>query len=273
MSLEFINNPGGVSKERIILPKVPTAIVQDSFYTNTNKRTIYIQIEPEAIIPAANSIIHNSDKYSFILTFNAYVLKTCKNAYKYIYGTTWIQESEYNSVKPADKKFMITSVTGSKLMAPGHHFRQVVYNEQLRITSIPTCFYISGNSGTLKQIKQNPTLSRESKLELFKTSQFSLVIENSMQENYFTEKLCDCLITKTIPVYSGCPNISDFFDTTGWIIINNYSFDELLMKLNTLTEDYYMKHMDIVEKNLNTVKKYIDFTENINNGLRSIPEY
>jgi hypothetical protein len=113
----------------------------------------------------------------------------------------------------------------------------------------------------------------KSKLELFKNSQFSLVIENSMQENYFTEKLCDCLITKTIPVYCGCPNISDFFDTTGWIIINNYSFDELLMKLNTLTEDYYMKHMDIVEKNLNTVKKYIDFTENINNGLRSIPEY
>jgi hypothetical protein len=49
--------------------------------------------------------------------------------------------------------------------------------------------------------------------------------------------------------------------------------DELLMKLNTLTEDYYMKHMDIVEKNFDTVKKYIDFTENINNGLRSIPEY
>jgi len=273
MSLEFINNPGGVSKERIILPKVPTAIVQDSFYTNTNKRTIYIQIEPEAIIPAANSIIDSSHKYAFILTFNADVLKKCKNAYKYIFGTTWIHAYEYNSINTADKKFILTSVTGNKLMAPGHHFRQVVYNEQLRITSIPTSFYISGNSESLKQIKQNPTLSRESKMELFQTSQFSLVIENSMQENYFTEKLCDCLITKTIPVYCGCPNISDFFDTTGWIIINNYSFDELLMKLNTLTEDYYMKHMDIVEKNLNTVKKYIDFTENINNGLRSIPEY
>lgn len=273
MSIEFINNPGGVSKERVLLPKVPTAIVQDSLYINTNKRTVYIQIEPEAIIPAANSIIHHSDKYAFILTFNVDILKNCKNAYKYIFGTTWIQESEYNSVNPADKKFMITSVTGSKLMAPGHHFRQVVYNEQLRITSIPTCFYKSAHSGSLRQIKQNPTLSRESKFELFKNSQFSLVIENSMQENYFTEKICDCLITKTIPVYFGCPNISDFFDTTGWIIINNYSMDELVGKLNTLTEDYYMKHMDIVEKNFHTVKKYIDFTENVNNGLRSIPGY
>jgi hypothetical protein len=262
-----------VSKERLILPKVSTVIVQDSLYINTNKRTVYIQIEPEAIIPSANSIIDNSDKYAFILTFNADILKRCKNAYKYIYGTTWLHAYEYNSVNPADKKFMLTSVTGTKLMAPGHHFRQVVYNEQLRITSIPTSFYISGNSGTLKQIKQNPTLSRESKMELFQTSQFSLVIENSMQENYFTEKLCDCLITKTIPVYSGCPNISEFFDTTGWIMIDNYSMDELISKLNTLTEDYYMKHMDIVEKNFHTVKKYIDFTENINNGLRSIPGY
>lgn len=74
-------------------------------------------------------------------------------------------------------------------------------------------------------------------------------------------------------MYWGCPNISDFFDTTGWIIIETPSVDELLEKLEVLNEDYYMKYMHIVKKNFETVKKYIDVTENINRALCTIPDY
>jgi hypothetical protein len=42
-------------------------------------------------------------------------------------------------------------------------------------------------------------------------------VESSSETEIFTERLIDCLVTKTIPIYWGCPNISDFFDTSYWI--------------------------------------------------------
>ena len=42
---------------------------------------------------------------------------------------------------------------------------------------------------------------------------YSLVLENSSQKNYWTEKLADALLAWCVPVYWGCPNIDDFFET------------------------------------------------------------
>jgi hypothetical protein len=120
---------------------------------------------------------------------------------------------------------------------------------------------------------QREIIKRVREIDLFKDAQFSLVIENSRQTNYFTEKLCDCLITKTIPVYYGCPNISEYFDTSGWIILDNESMDDLINKLKILDSNYFMKYIDIIEKNFETVKQYIDIQENINRALCNIPQY
>lgn len=47
---------------------------------------------------------------------------------------------------------------------------------------------------------------------------YSVVIENAREENYFSEKLVDALLCNTVPIYWGCPNIADYFDTSGMII-------------------------------------------------------
>lgn len=48
---------------------------------------------------------------------------------------------------------------------------------------------------------------------------FHVAIENCVYNNYFTEKLLNCLVCNTICVYVGCPNLSEFFDTRGIIHI------------------------------------------------------
>lgn len=54
---------------------------------------------------------------------------------------------------------------------------------------------------------------------------FSIAIENSSQENYFTEKINDCFLFLTLPIYWGCPNILKYFpeDSLRLIDINNPS--------------------------------------------------
>ena len=41
--------------------------------------------------------------------------------------------------------------------------------------------------------------------------QYCLTCENSSHKNYFTEKLVDCFLSLTVPIYWGCPNLTDFF--------------------------------------------------------------
>ena len=80
--------------------------------------------------------------------------------------------------------------------------------------------------------------------------QYSIIIENSREAGYFSEKLIDCLITKTIPIYYGCENISEYFNTDGWIILSSDDIvQELYEKLALLNENYYNKYANIIEKN------------------------
>jgi len=273
--LTLLNNVCGLNTDNLVKPKEHTTIIQDSFDVNPNTRNIYIQVEPQAIWPLQDKIIQHAHTYSHILTFNDVILKKCPNAHKYLFGMTRILKDDYESIDIHSKKFMITSVTNDKLFTTGHYFRHSVYYNQHLITSIPVRFHRSADSKNLQVIVDIPRLGQteESKIDLFKDSQFSLVLENSRQVNYFTEKLCDCLITKTIPVYYGCPNISEYFDTTGWIILENENMLDMIEKLKALTPDYYMKYIDTVHKNYEEVKKYLNIEENINRCLRTISDY
>ena len=42
---------------------------------------------------------------------------------------------------------------------------------------------------------------------------FSVAIENCVESDYFTEKITDCILTGTTPIYYGCPEIDRFFDS------------------------------------------------------------
>ena len=81
----------------------------------------------------------------------------------------------------------------------------------------------------------------------------------------------DCLITKTIPIYWGCPNISKFFDTTGWIIFDN--LNELRFKLGLLHPAYYSSYESVINSNFQKCLAYVKIDDNINNTLRSLDNY
>ena len=63
----------------------------------------------------------------------------------------------------------------------------------------------------------NPIDNKEESLVDYR---YSIVIENSKTDNYFTEKLIDCLAVGTIPIYWGCSNLNDYFNLEGIITFN-----------------------------------------------------
>src|SRR6266568_906355 len=50
----------------------------------------------------------------------------------------------------------------------------------------------------------------DDKIEGLKDYRYSLAIENCRQNFYFTEKIIDCFMTGTVPIYWGCPSIGLF---------------------------------------------------------------
>lgn len=266
---ETIINSDWFDKSKFIdnIPQPSFISVDKTHNFSKTLPNIFIQVEPNVIINNESYLIDNSTQYHTIYTFNKNILEKCENAKFYIYGTSWINKNFYENIDISKKEFKISVLAGSKVInnAEGHLFRQKIHFNQALIQDYPIVFFRSKvQQPHLPDFGNNPIL--ENKENLFEKFQFSIIIENSQQENYFTEKLCDCIITKTIPIYWGCPNISNFFNTEGWIILNTTSLDELKEKLSKLTSDYYKKYLSIIEGNYLRAKYYSDFYENLNNA-------
>ncbi len=73
---------------------------------------------------------------------------------------------------------------------------------------------------------------------------FSIAMENATYSNMFTEKITDCFMTGTIPIYYGIKNIDDFFNPDGIITlddnfkIEDLSFELYNSKLNAVKDNF-----------------------------------
>jgi hypothetical protein len=66
---------------------------------------------------------------------------------------------------------------------------------------------------------------------------FSVAMENAARDHYFSEKLVDCILLETIPIYYGCPGIGDLLDPRG--LLRFQTLPELTQILNRLTPSLY----------------------------------
>ena len=91
----------------------------------------------------------------------------------------------------------------------------------------------------------------------------NIAIENFSENNYFTEKLIDCFKTFTIPVYWGCLNIGDYFDTRG--MINN--LEDINKIIEHITIDDYLERMTFIIKNYESSKNYWYVLDNVKTAI------
>jgi hypothetical protein len=257
-------------------------------YVNNKNKKIYIQIEPNSIINNHDFLAKNSHLYDYIVCHDASYIKN--NGISYFPAVTWLSPIYYENVDISQKKFKISHMSGHKSMTIGHNVRKEIYMNQNLYNKYPIIFYRSVMKPHLPNINNNPfipdecpiinktnhtTISKSSKVVLFIEYQFSIIIENTKESNYFSEKLIDCLLMKTIPIYYGCPNINKIFNTNGWIIIesitSNDVINELMKGLHTLNEFYYDLYKDVIEENYKLALKYCNFSNNLLNGLKQIP--
>lgn len=226
---------------------------------NSNSFKILYLKEAEIISKLKKQAIENQHLFDAIITLDEEVLEKCKNAHFLPIGTCWI----WNYVG-VDKKFQISHLTGHKDTTDGHRLRKKIHYKQEKIIT-PKDFYISQHGG-VENFCDNKILG-EKKEPLF-DSQFHICIENDRQNNYFTEKLIDCFVTKTIPIYWGCPNIEKFFNTDGMFVAQ--SFEDIINICNNINENSYFEKLWAVEYNYDNCKKYCTIVDRLEEIVKNI---
>ena len=86
-----------------------------------------------------------------------------------------------------------------------------------------------------------------SKIDALRGYMFSIAIENvSCDDNYFSEKIMDCFLTGTVPIYHGCTNIGEFFDMRGILYFDNQKqLDEIINLLTPKKYESMLKYVKI----------------------------
>jgi hypothetical protein len=176
----------------------------------------------------------NSNKFNKIFTFDKEILDSINHSELVPIGGCWIPIGE-RKIHQKTKKVSI--ISSQKNFLPGHRLRHEV------ISRIPNLDVFGRGYNEIPN-----------KIFGLKEYEFSISIENDKKDYYFTEKLIDCFITGTIPIYWGCPSIGNFFDSGG--IITFDSLEQLDGIINNLDGEYE-KRIESVKRNFDLCKKYL----------------
>lgn len=106
----------------------------------------------------------------------------------------------------------------------------------------------------------NPIYERQDGL---KDYMFSIAYENSSYSGYFTEKIIDCFVTGTVPIYHGDPDISLIFNMDGIILLEDFNIDSLspdlyFSKIDAITENFYIAKNNFLSVLDFIYKNYLD---------------
>ena len=73
---------------------------------------------------------------------------------------------------------------------------------------------------------------------------YSVAVENSRHDHYWTEKIADCFLAGTVPIYWGAPNIRDYFPADSMIVIDTLDPVEVARIIKTeATPEAYQRRL------------------------------
>jgi hypothetical protein len=232
-----------------------------------NKINIIILGEPNEYFNLHKATIMNQHAYKAILSWSDWVLDQSDRAVLFPFGTSWLRDEYIKKMEnPVNKKFEVSFLRGAKKKAPGHDLRWDIYDRKFRIDT-PTKFFDvldDFNPSTGFHTDQN------AKEIVWDESMFHISIENHSHNGYFTEKVVDAFLTKTVPIYWGCKDIDKYFDTKGMILFETY--EEAIEKINNLTEEDYHSRKEYMDKNYKLALHYADFFGRFRDWLKDFIE-
>ncbi len=141
---------------------------------------------------------------------------------------------DYEALKAMhpEKKKLISVITSNKAFTQGHI-------DRIRFVS-----KLKEHFGDQIDVFGRGYNTFGDKWDVLADYKYHIVIENSSQTYYWTEKLSDCFLAETYPFYYGCTNIADYFPSDAYTPIDISNPDEAIKIIDkAIKADAYSKSM------------------------------
>lgn len=182
-------------------------------------------------------LARNAHLFDRVLTFEQAHFEKLPHAKFTPLGGCWLAQQDWK-IHPKTKNLSI--IASEKRDMPGQRLRHKV------IRTHGTAFDAILGRG-YREIGN--------KIEGLRDYRYSLTIENGRQNYYFSEKLIDCFLSGTVPIYWGCPSIGLFFDKGGIVAFEHPR--DLGLILEQIGPDDYERRLPSIRKNLELAMHYV----------------
>lgn len=119
-----------------------------------------------------------------------------------------------------EKRDTVCAVVSTANCLPGHTTR-FAFLQALQSSSLQFQLYGRGIRA----------LPEDNKLHVLYPSKYALAIENSYYRDYWTEKIADCFLSWTMPIYAGAPNITEYFPEESMLLVDPERPEEAIAQI------------------------------------------
>ncbi len=229
-NIEISINGNKKCYDGIVVLQSTTGYAQKELYCKEGNALLVVR-EPQNILRLPLTYINQFDH---VLTPNGKVRG--KNTIYSQFGQLWTINKAYPSLAsmdPPKKTKVLSTATSAKIVTRGHKYRLALCQRIQKEFNESFDWYGRG----VHEI--------DDKWEAIAPYRYHLVFENGLWDHYWTEKLTDAYLGFSMPIYIGCPNITDYFPANSMAVLSDKSIDLAVFQLRKLlVADKYPKVLD-----------------------------
>lgn len=221
-------------------------VCDEQIFSNVREgKQVMLLIEPRPIQPNVYEYaLKVAGEYEYVFTHDSQLLAVLPNAKPIIWGGVWCR------CENPEKTKLISMTSSDKELCELHKERKRIarkYKDKIDV-------YGTIDGGEFID-----------PIDTLEPYMYSVVIENHIDDIWFTEKLLNCFATKTIPIYYGARDIDKYFDGRG--ILHCANIDDAEWWIETILENpekaekSYQKKLVYIDKNYELSKQYEKFDE------------
>ena len=179
------------------------------------------------------------------------------------------EAAELNTIQPGRKKLICSVVSGFNGV-PGYEDRRKFLEGFSKSTPK---FDIFGRYS--KSIQSLPAYRgyAASKYQTLSQYRYNLVIENSVEDWYISEKIFDSLLCGCMPIYYGSEKIFDLLPNTWFHFLPDLSLKSIKLANNLVHTDSYLSVAQNREEIAKKIDKDFSFYQKLNNVLIDQDQY
>lgn len=139
-------------------------------------------------------------------------------------GICRLDYDDFKAMSTPAKTKLISVITSNKAFTQGHQDR-INFVEKLK-----------GYYGDKLDVFGRGYNDFDDKWDVLAPYKYHIAIENSVSNYYWTEKLSDCFLAETFPIYYGCKNINDYFPPEACQAIDIHNFESCIKTIDNIIE-------------------------------------